>query len=397
MVTKAAQAADVHDAVSAVEGLLDDDGQYNPNPDEISRGHPDYDHDNPESREKPRDERGRFKADKNADEDDSQEQDFEETDVEEDVETEQEDDVEVEEDTDDDDVSEDEDAESVEADTDEIQSLQDMASALEVPIEELKASINHTFNAAGEEVTVTLAEMEKGYARDSDYRRKSTELAEQRRAFESDARTRYQNFEQDHVVTSQVLQAATNLVAQEFNDPALAELRETDPAEWTARREELGQKHAYLQQVGQQAAASYANMQETFKKELTKRESALLLEAIPNFGAEHKNTAAKTMESLGYTQEEISNLYDSRMVRGLLELSELRQKVTEYEARSQKAKEKVKEVKKGVPPMQKPGKASGPTGKGRATKKRLAQNRHRLKRSGSLKDAASVIADITDL
>jgi len=56
------QGSDIRSAANRIEGLLDDDGQFNPNPERISRAHPDYDETTDSRSQQPqRDEKGRFR------------------------------------------------------------------------------------------------------------------------------------------------------------------------------------------------------------------------------------------------------------------------------------------------------------------------------------------------
>ena len=112
-----------------------------------------------------------------------------------------------------------------------MKTLDELASALEVPIEELKESITHTFKAADEEMTVTLAELEKGYQKDADYRRQTGKLAEDRRTAEQDYNARMQQFDAHNNELAAYFNAVEQTFQARFNDPKLAELRQRDPAE----------------------------------------------------------------------------------------------------------------------------------------------------------------------
>lgn len=388
------EGTDLRSVARQVEGLLDDDGHFNPNPDQLSRGHPDYDEsDDPRAVTPDRDERGRFKkkaADDSAPADDTGDEidDDEDLDIpaagdDSDADTDQGD-------TDEDlAASADPDAPTDDRETEAIETLAEFAEALEVPLEELKESVKHTFNAAGEEVTVTLAELEKGYQKDADYRRSTAKLAEDRKAAEAEFHHRQQAYEANNQLLASQLQVAENLVAAELNDPRLAQLRQNDPAEWTARRDEIGQRLTALRNARAQAAQAYQQFTNDNLQRLRDAEEKALLEAVPDFGSQHKNAAREVLSGFGYADHEIANIFDHRLVQGVLELHNLRKEVAELRELKQQAEQTTKRIKKDVPRLQKPGKQQ--TRKPGLRKDNLARLRKRAKQSGKVEDAAKVI------
>lgn len=393
--TSGPEGSDLRSVANKIEGLLDGDGQYNPNPQQLSRGHPDYNPDADPRNETPdRDDRGRFKQQAAApEEDQGGEQPPEQADEtppaagdDQDADTEREPG-----DTDDDQTTPavDETDDSGQ-ETDAIHTLDQLASALDVPIEELKGEITHTFRAADEDVTVTLAELEAGYQKDADYRRNTGKLAEDRRRAEQDYTLNMQQFEQQHTFLAQGLNVTEQLIAQELNDPRLAQLRDSDPAEWTARRDEIGQRLGQLRQVRQQAAQQYEGFRTQSRAELKKREETSLRERMPDFSGEHVQIARGAMGSLGYGNEEIAEIFDHRLVLGALELATLRAENKQLREEKSKARDTVKRVKKDVPKLTRPGKQQlrGPKGIKRDNVQRLKE---RARKSGSVDDAARVI------
>ena len=113
---------------------------------------------------------------------------------------------------------------------------------------------------------------------------------------------------------------------------------------------------------------------------------------MPDFGPQHAALAKETIGTLGYTPQEVSQIFDSRLVLGALELAALRSRVAELEGTQSRAEETAKRVKKDIPKLQKPGKHQTPGAKG----KRLARDnvrrlKGRLAKSGSVDDAAALI------
>ena len=383
------EGSDLRSVAGQIEGLLDDDGHFNPDGN-ISRGHPDYDESaDPRAQRPKRDSRGRFKA--AADDEDADDTGDDETlDIPADA---AEGDV-SDEDTDDGDTDEeiaasaDDEAQPDDEETGRIETLAEFAEALEVPLDELKEQIKHSFTAAGEELTVTLAELEKGYQKDADYRRSTAKLAEERKAAEYQFQQRLQQYEQNNHLLAQQLNIAERLVAAELEDPRLMELRQRDPAEWTARREEIGQRLGALRQARQQAAQHYQSFVEQTLAQTRDAELNALQSAVSDFNPEKRAAARETLASLGLTAEEVSNIMDHRLVVGAIELAELRKEVAELRKLKESAQNTVKRVKKEVPKLQKPGKARS----SRPVKRdNVAKLRERAKKSGRVEDAAKVI------
>jgi hypothetical protein len=381
------EGSDLRSVAGQIEGLLDDDGHFNPG-NEPSRGHPDYDESESRSRQH-RDSRGRFQ--KTADDsDDAENEDTSDEEIEAAADDVPDEDTEQ---TDDGDTNEeivasaDDEAQPDDQETT-IETLAQFAEALEVPLDDLKAQLQHTFNAAGEEVTVTLAELEKGYQKDADYRRSTAKLAEERKATEQQFQQRLQDYEQQNTLLAQQMHVAEQLVAAELEDPRLMELRQRDPAEWTARREEIGQRLGALRNARQQAAQNYQNFVAQNMKETRERELTALQSAVPEFGDAQRTTAKDTLASLGLTAEEVGNLMDHRLIVGALELAQLRKENAELKQLKESAQNTVKRVKKEVPKLQKPGKSR--TAKP-VRKDNVAKLRERARKTGRVEDAAKVI------
>lgn len=392
--TSGPEGSDLRSVANKIEGLLDDDGHYNPNPDQLSRGHPDYDESSDDRVSPDRDERGRFKpkaaeaTEENEDLDQATDEiEQQGDDSTEDAEQPDQDASDTDEDQTESAVDE---AETDEAETGDIQTLNELAQALDVPLDELKSALTHTFNAADEEVTVTLAELEAGYQKDADYRRQTGKLAEDRRQAEQIYQQNMQQFEQAHVQTAQAYNYLEQMLGAELNDPRLAQLRESDPAEWTARREEIGQKVGALQQARQQAAQQYHQFTQNNRAQLKQRETQFLQEKIPDFGSQHVQIARGTMESLGMTAPEIAEIFDHRIVLGALELAALRNEVGTLKGEKTKAQDAVKRIKKEVPKLQKPGKRKMQSKRG-IKRDNVQRLKERARKSGSVDDAAKVI------
>ncbi len=382
-----------------IEGMLDDDGHYNPGGKQSRALDPDGYEEGSEPKSTERDERGRFR--KAADQADEEMPDAEvEGDLEAAGDVEYEDteaDVEYTEDGDTDEQLADSAVEEPESESTEtgepIRTVAELSEALGMTREEFLESITDTFGAAGDEVTVTLADQIKGYQKDADYRRSTQQLAEQRQQAEQQYQTQMQLFEQNHQLLASHLNATEQIVAAKLEDPNLLRLRDTDPAEWTARNTEIARDLEAIRQSRTQAAQQYMHQRSQFDTQLKERETQALLQVIPDFGETHKATTRDLMKSIGYSDDEIKNVFDHRLVVAALELSALREENAQLRSEKERATDAVKRVKKDVPRLQKPGKQRLATPQG-IQRSNLARLQKRAAQTGSVNDAAAVIEQL---
>lgn len=404
----------VNAAAERISGLLDADGHANSDPERLSRAHPDYDPENDEretgqrQRRRPgRDRQGRFKpADEETelednpvtaqDSDTDAESDDANTDDESDG-----DNTDSDDDGDNDTSDDTEDAEGEDTD-DEITSLDQLAKAFEVEVDELLGTLTDTFKADGEEVTVTLADLRSGYQKGLNYARDKQALVNDRRTFNVEQGNRMQQVQDEHAAVAQSFNVLEQLLAQELQSPEMLDLRQNNAAEWSARQQEIGQRLGQLRQYRQQAALNYQATTQNNLKQLRDAENKALLEAIPEFSSEHANIAHNIMESLGFVSEEIAQVFDHRQVLGALELATLRdenarmqKELTELKKQAEAGKNAIRKLKSDkVPNTLKPSSGSQSTDKKGLRRNKLTQLKKRAKASGSTADAARVIENL---
>ncbi len=389
---------DLRAVASQIDGLLDDDGNFSDG--RISRAHPDYDESTDErAQPRDRDERGRFKANQA----EEQPEDVVEDTVDYDDADDQQDDIgdAADEDTDESGdtdeqlaASADEQPDSDETETGAIETLAEMADALEVSVDDLKQSITHSFTAAGEDVTVTLAELESGYQKDADYRRSTAQLADERRQASFQYNEKMQQFEQQQQLLMQHFVNMDQMIAAKLEDPNLQVLRDSDPAEWNARQTEIGRELQTLRQMREQTAQQFNEFHQRQVAELKMREMGQLKTLVPDYDDAKANLAKQTLHSLGYVDQEIAHMYDHRIAMAVLELAGLRTEVEQLRAQQQKAQDTVKRIKKDVPKLQKPGKRQAGPSQQTIRRDNVSKLNQRLKKSGRVEDAAKVIENM---
>ena len=232
-----------------------------------------------------------------------------------------------------------------------------------------------------EEVDVPLDELIKGYSRTSDYTKKTQEVAEQRKAVEAQqakieeaARLRDQ-YAQRLSIIEQMLQQP---------EPDLSQLKETDPIGYAVAVAEQTERQKQLAAV-QQERARLAQQQQSEQAERLKMhlatEAAKLREAIPEWQDEVKGEIIKKeireyAKSVGFSDQELSQVYDSRAVTALY-------KAAQYDKLMKGKIDATKKVTQ-APRMLKPGTSTPETRQTEQSKKLKQQ----VRKTGKVKDAA---------
>jgi hypothetical protein len=243
----------------------------------------------------------------------------------------------------------------------------------------------------GEEVEVPLDELLKGYSRTADYTRKTQAIAEARKQAEAEAalareeRQRY----------AQTL-AALDSTLKSLQPPEIDwdRLYQENPVEWVRQRELVRsrQEQAAWVQAQKQALVEKQQVEERVEAEKTlEAERGKLLEALPEWRDAEKARTEKAKivsyatERLGFSVEEISDIYDARAVLALRKAMMFDELMSKRDQMRPKIIQKAKPMKAGA--------ASTPqSSKVIASKSALS----RLANSGSTKDAAAVFEQFLD-
>jgi hypothetical protein len=255
--------------------------------------------------------------------------------------------------------------------------------------EEVEEEQTFTVKAAGEEKQVTLDELKKSYQLGSDYTKKTQEIAEQRKIIEIEAKAIIEA-RQVRDEYSQKLQAVQQfLVGSNDSREDLAAMKENDPigyavkvAEMTEKKEQLQLVQAEQQRIAQQQQADRsAQMQR-----IVEQESQKLAQSLPEFsdkvkGEQIRNDIRSYGKSVGFTDEELSQVYDSRQVLTI-------HKAMMYD-KLVKSKPGMKKKVSNAPKMVKGGAKVKQSVTDR-TKKQM----QRLQQTGSARDAAALFENL---
>lgn len=194
--------------------------------------------------------------------------------------------------------------------------------------EEYEEQEYFTVKINGEEQDVTLDELAAGYSRQSDYTKKTTEVASQRKEVEQ---LQAELLQERQALQQGLQQLNQQLTSQTSNEPTKEywdQLYQDDPLDyvkqrddWRDKKEQLAQVNAAQQQIAQQQAQE---QQVEFQKHLA-QEQQKLVKAIPEWKDPKKAEAEKAnmitwAKRAGFTDQELSQASDHRAIVTMLSL-----------------------------------------------------------------------------
>ncbi len=240
----------------------------------------------------------------------------------------------------------------------------------------------------GEELEVSEDELLSGYQRQRDYTRKTQELADQRKALETEInslkaeRTKY-------VKSLELSMEEESKELEKYNDIDWATLRKEDPNQFLLLHHEMSevrQKISDKKAAREEALSKVDTSTSRLEEERLEREATRVKEMVEGWEGEgHQQLVNELREQAtkeGFTDED-GDLFKSAMVIKLL------QKANKYDALQQKKETVVKKkVNRKVPKVIKSGNKSDS-----ASTKRKANSQkqmERLKQTGNLKDSVAL-------
>ena len=250
----------------------------------------------------------------------------------------------------------------------------------EVEVEERKT---YRVKASGEEKDVTLDELVSGYQKSTDYTQKSQTLAEERKKVEAHAQEIQNAMRTREEYAQKLSQVEQYLTSQAKPGENLEELKENDPIQYAitvAEQTEANKKINTIRQEQQKVAQEQHHYRLQQQNQVVANEALMLSEKVKEFSdpkkAEQiKNDIRSFGKSVGFSDQELSQVYDHRHVMIL-------QKAMAYD-KLQKANPGVNKKLKSAPKMA--SKTKRVTNTDTYTKQKK-----QLKGTGSLDDATSV-------
>lgn len=269
------------------------------------------------------------------------------------------------------------------------QEEQEVAIEAEAPqyeedTEEVEAEPAPTYRVkvGKEEVEVTLDELLNGYSRNSDYTKKTQELAEKRKAVEAE-QAKIQEASALRDQYAQRLQIIEQMLSQPQED--LSVLKETDPIGYAVKVAEQAEKDKQLAAVRMERQRLAVQQQTEHQQRLRSHiasEAERLKSAIPEMADPVKGEVIRReikdfASSIGFSEQELSQVYDHRAVVTLY-------KAMQYD-RLQRSKPAVNKKVAEAPKTLKPGTAQVQQGD-----EAIKRARKQLKQSGKARDAAAL-------
>lgn len=253
------------------------------------------------------------------------------------------------------------------------------------PEDEREEEPAYVVKVDGREHKVTLDELLKGYSRQSDYTRRTQALAEQAKQVEETrarAAAEREQYRQALEIIHRGLTENAEPMPDEHTDPLGYALAEVKLQKRKERAEQVAAEHARLtqQQIDEQKAAlnAYAETQRT-----------QLVEKIPLWrdpakaSLERQALRSYAMNVLGYTDQEVAQAYDHRLIVML-------RKAWLYDRINAKGSLADKRVR--TAPAEIPSRARVMEGsQGRAGSVARAKQLKQLEKTGDIRDAVSLL------
>ena len=242
---------------------------------------------------------------------------------------------------------------------------------------------SYTVKVDGSEMEVTLDELLRGYQREADYTRKTSELSLEKSRHNDMMQQSQSEINQKLSKLTELTSAAQQELQNEYSNIDFEKLYEDDPVEAARLEHKMRKRAENLQQIQRETQENQMN---EFQKYLQEQQ-AKVATMIPEFNDPAKASRIKSemrtyLTKLGYNNNEIASVYDSRqvmLIKDAMAYDKLKKsnvKVTKKVAKAPKV------VKPGVPK----------TKAEQASKQRRDKLNH-LKKTGSVRSAAKVFRD----
>ena len=189
---------------------------------------------------------------------------------------------------------------------------QEEASQDENAIEEQTTDL-HQVIVNGEKIDVDLEELKAGYQKDADYRRKTEELAIEKRELKAEEDRLNKQYSTKMEDLNSLVATLNAEINNDMNSKELDALWEEDPTE-AAKVDRRIQKRKNTIQQAQQKLRDHqqAQFQEILREEQKKLHLRHPEIADPIKGATVKSNIMNYLNSKGFSNEDVARIYDSR-------------------------------------------------------------------------------------
>jgi hypothetical protein len=237
---------------------------------------------------------------------------------------------------------------------------------------------------SGEDIEVTQDELVRGYQREADYTKKTQALAEARKSLDTE-KAGVEQAKGLRDTYAQRLGMIEQMLTNQNKAENLDELKDIDPIGYAVKVSELSQRKDQLQAI-QFERQRIAEQQQAEHKEMIGKHVALEAEKlsayIPEFlDPEKGETVRKDIrnfaKSIGWTDQELASVYDSRAVMTLYKAMQYDKLIASKPGMQKKVSQAPKMLKAGV-------------SQGKGASEQSKANMQQLRRTGRVADAANV-------
>ena len=288
--------------------------------------------------------------------------------------------------------------ESLDEETEEEEEAEEAEEESEEPDVEEEEEL-YKVKVDGSEQEVTLDELLSGYSRQSDYTKKTQQIAQERQQMSQLQQQWQQEMIAAQTERQQYIDALGQVVNQsmtgleEYANIDWATLKEDDPISYVTRRDEFRDAQERVRAMQEQQAYAVQQQEAEMQNAIQYRareEMGMMVEKVPEWkDKETRQEITKTLREYatgqGFSPEEISSLIDHRSLIVLMKAQKY-DAMQNTDVKSKKLKNKPKVVRAGT----ERGKKSGDKAKRTAQMKRLRQ-------SGHVDDASILFEDFIDL
>lgn len=275
-------------------------------------------------------------------------------------------------------------------------SLDELAEALKVDMDDIK-SIRVKTKVDGVEGEATLAEVIKNYQLNKSLTERSEAIARERKQFQEYQEALQQQakaFEEKLADAESLTMMAEERLKREIGAIDWDQLRADDPAEYAVRRqdymEKIGELEASKQQIIQERQEQFQKQQQEWmerRDKILRENQEKLLEAVPEMRdpdvrTKEVNELKNYLRSQNISDEEINNIVDYRMIV-------LARKAKAYDEMQTKVKP-AKAKAKTKPKFTKPGSV---TTKADADSQQIARRHKRAAKTQNVDDWAKALED----
>ena len=241
----------------------------------------------------------------------------------------------------------------------------------------------YTVKVDGSEMDVTLDELLRGYQREADYTRKTSELSLEKSKVNDMMQQSQSEINQKLSKLTELTTMAQQELQTENSNIDFEKLYEDDPTEAARLEHKMRKRSENLQKIQEETKA---NQMHEFTKYVQEQQTKLST-MVPEFNDPAKATKMKSdmrtyLTKLGYGDQEINSIYDARQVM-------LIKDAMTYD-RLKKSNVKVTKKVAQAPRVVRPGVAKTKADELSRTRK---DKLNRLKKSGHYKDAAKIFKD----